>query len=108
MAGLSSLINHDEAMEVCGSSADGRKVVSEVRRLQPDLVIMDVKLPRVSGLVVARNLRRYLGNVQILFISSLGEAHIREEACNAGAVGFLDKAQEPERIMDGVRHALGL
>ena len=108
VAGLSSLINHAADMEVCGSAPDGRKVVSEVRRLQPDLVLLDVKLPRVSGLDVARNLRRFLGNVPILFISSLAEPRLREEAASLGARGFLEKTQEPRRILDGIRRALGL
>jgi DNA-binding NarL/FixJ family response regulator len=108
VAGLSSLINHASDMEVCGSAPDGRKVVSEVRRLHPDLVLMDVKLPRTSGLAVARNLRRFLGDVPILFISSLAEQGVREEAHNVGALGFLEKTQEPRRILDGIRRALGL
>lgn len=108
VAGLSSLINHDTSMEVCGSAPDGRKVVSEVRRLHPDLVLMDVKLPRTSGLVVARNIRKFLGDIPILFISSLTEPRIREEAGSIGALGFLEKTQEPGRILDGIRRALGL
>ncbi len=108
VAGLSSLINHDSAMEVCGSAPDGRKVVSEVRRLHPDLVLMDIKLPRTSGLVVARNIRKFLGDIPILFISSLAEPRLREEAVSIGARGFLEKTQEPGRILDGIRRALGL
>lgn len=95
-------------MEVCGSAPDGRKVVSEVRRLHPDLVLMDVKLPRTSGLAVARNLRRFLGDIPILFISSLAEQCVRDEAYNVGALGFLEKTQEPGRILDGIRRALGI
>lgn len=108
VAGLSSLINHDNSMEVCGSAPDGRKVVSEVRRLHPDLVLMDIKLPRTSGLAVARNIRKFLGDIPILFISSLTEPRLREEAVSIGALGFLEKTQEPGRILDGIRRALGL
>lgn len=108
VAGLSSLINHADDMEVCGSAPDGRKVVSEVRRLHPDLVLMDIKLPRVSGLDVARNIRRFLGDIPILFISSLAEPRLREEASDLGARGFIEKTQAPQHILDGIRRALGL
>lgn len=108
VAGLSSLINHDGAMEVCGSATDGRRVVSEVRRLHPDLVLMDIKLPRTSGLVVARNIRRFLGAIPILFISSLTEPGIQAEAGRISELGFIEKTQEPRRILDAIRRALGL
>ncbi len=108
VAGLSSLINHAADLEVCGSAPDGTHVVREVRRLHPDLVLMDIKLPGPNGLEVARGLRRMLGDIPILFISSLAEPRLRERATRLGALGFLEKTQEPARILDGIRHALGL
>lgn len=108
VAGLSSLINHDDNMEVCGSAPDGRKVVSEVRRLQPDLVLLDIRLPRTSGLIVARNIRRFLGAVPILFISSVAEPAVRAEAGQITTLGFVEKTQEPRRILEAIRRALGL
>ncbi len=108
VAGLSSLINHAADLEVCGSSPDGTHVVRDVRRLHPDLVLMDIKLPGPNGLEVARSLRRILGNIPILFISSLAEPRLRERAARLGALGFLEKTQEPSRILEGIRRALGL
>jgi len=108
VAGLSSLINHAGDLEVCGSSLDGIRVVSEVRRLHPDLVLMDVKLPQTDGLTIARSLRRMLGDIPILFISSLADARVRQQAFSLGALGFLEKTQEPNRLLEGIRRALGV
>lgn len=108
VAGLSSLINHAADLVVCGSAPDGSRVVRDVRRLQPDLVLMDIKLPGPNGLEVARQLRRLLGAVPILFISSLAEPRVRDEARSLGALGFLEKTQEPSRLLAGIRRALGL
>lgn len=108
VAGLTSLINHAPDLEVCGSAPDGSRVVSEVRRLHPDLVLMDVMLPRTDGITVARSLRRILGDIPILFISSLASSRVREQAHRIGALGFLDKTQEPNRLLEGIRRALNL
>ena len=108
VAGLSSLINHAADLEVCGSSPDGIRVVRDVRRLHPDLVLMDVKLPHTDGIEVARSLRRLLGDIPILFISSLAGPRVRQQALGLGALGFLEKTQEPNRILEGIRRALGL
>ncbi len=108
VAGLSSLINHATDLEVCGSAPDGANVVRDVRRLHPDLVLMDIKLPGADGISVARSLRRLLGDVPILFISSLAGSRVREEALRLGALGFLEKTQEPGRLLRGIRRALGV
>ncbi|MBK8476117.1 MAG: response regulator transcription factor [Opitutaceae bacterium] len=108
VAGLSSLINHAADLEVCGCSPDGLRVVSDVRRLHPDLVLLDVKLPHTDGITIARSLRRLLGDIPILFISSLVEPGVRQQAFGLGALGFLEKTQEPNRILDGIRRALGV
>ncbi len=108
VAGLSSLINHAPDLEVCGSAPDGRRVVSEVKRLRPDLVLMDVMLPGTDGITVARSLRRILGRVPILFISSLASSRVREQAQQLGSFGVLDKTQEPNRLLEGIRRALGI
>lgn len=106
VAGLSSLINHAPDLEVCGSAPDGTRVVSEVKRLHPDLVLMDVMLPGTDGITIARSLRRILGSVPILFISSLASARVREQAQRLGSFGVLDKTQEPNRLLEGIRRAL--
>jgi len=108
VAGLSSLINHCSDLEVCGSAADGAHVVRDVRRLHPDLVILDIKLPRTDGLTIARGLRRVFGDIPIVFISSLAEQRVRDEVSALGAASFIEKTQAPARVLEGIRRALGL
>jgi CheY-like chemotaxis protein len=106
VAGISSLINHTVGLEVCGCTCDGRRALGDVKRLQPDLVLLDVNLAHSSGLEIARSLRQTIGDIPILFLSSLAGAKVREEAAGLGALGFLEKTQEPSRLLDGIRRAL--
>ena len=106
VAGLSSLINHAHDLEVCGSSQDGLGVVRAVRRLNPDLVLMDVKLPQTDGITIAKSLRRIVGDIPILFISSLTDPRVCQQALGLGALGFLEKIQVPELLLAGIRRAL--
>lgn len=108
VAGLSSLINHSADLEVCGSASDGSHVVRDVRRLRPDLVIMDIKLPHTDGLTIARGLRRVFGDIPIVFISSLAAQRVRDEVAALGGLGFIEKTQAPARVLEEIHHALGL
>lgn len=106
VVGLSVLINDSADMEVCGTGHEEGQVLRDVRRLRPDLVILDVKLRHIDGFEVARALRRLVGEVPILFLSSLGDSQKRQMALYMGARGFLEKTQEPGLILEGIRRAL--
>jgi DNA-binding NarL/FixJ family response regulator len=106
VAGLTSLINQTPNLEVCGVSHDGTQVLRDLRRLHPDLVILDVQLSRTDGLTIAAALRRMAVDLPLLFLSSLANGTIRRKALQLGACAFLEKTQEPERILDGIQRAL--
>jgi len=106
VAGLSSLINQAGDLEVCGAAHEPAEVLREVHRLQPDLVILDVRLRDMDGLAVAEALRHAEGEIPLLFLSSLADSHLRHRALQLGARGFLEKTQEPERILQGIHRAL--
>jgi len=106
VAGLSSLINQAGDLEVCGAAHGADEVVREVRRLHPDLVILDVQLRDTDGLAVAEALRRVVGDIPLLFLSSLADPQHRRRAERLGALGFLEKTQKPDSILEGIHRAL--
>ena len=106
VVGLSSLINDSDDLEVCGFGHEAARVLRDVRRLHPDLVILDVQLRHTDGFAVARALRRVVGAVPFLFLSSQGDSQKRQMAVYLGARGFLEKTQEPGLILKGIRRAL--
>ncbi len=75
---------------VIGSARDGEEALSKIRSLRPDLIVMDVKMPRLSGIEIAKSLENESG-VDVLFYSAYGDRAILSEAMDAGGKGFLLK-----------------
>jgi DNA-binding NarL/FixJ family response regulator len=92
--------------EVIGSAQDGKTLVAEVRRLEPDLVVLDISMPVLNGIAAARQLREGGSKARFVFVS-MHEDPVVVRACLAeGASGFVIKHQlEPDLIM-AVREAL--
>jgi DNA-binding NarL/FixJ family response regulator len=91
-------------MEVVGEAADGREAVTEARRLRPDVVLMDVRMPDVDGIEATR---RLLGEdataVKIVMLTTFDMDEYVYDALRAGASGFLLKDVPPEQLVDGIR-----
>ncbi len=104
--GLRRILSSDERMTVVGEAASGYQALHLAEVERPDLVIMDVQLPGVTGLQIANALRRQLPNVAIIFLSM----HVDDErlfaAIRAGALGFLTKDSDPATIIDSVMAVL--
>lgn len=77
---------------VCGEVADGIQAVEAAKSLRPDLILMDVSMPRMNGLDAARIILREVRESRILIISQNDPAVIRRQAAEAGAHGFIEKS----------------
>jgi DNA-binding NarL/FixJ family response regulator len=103
---LANLLKEHSGWEVVAEAADGREALEYCRRLRPDLVIMDVRMPEVDGLVVTRAIKREFPSTVVLMLCGYGDADLLEEALEAGASGFILKTSTPQQITDAVRQAL--
>ncbi|PJJ02958.1 LuxR family two component transcriptional regulator [Streptomyces sp. 2333.5] len=106
-AGLRMMLASATDIEVVGEAADGGEVVALVERYDPDLVLMDIRMPSVDGLEATRLLRaRPQGRPEIVMLTTFTTDNYVLRALQAGAAGFLLKHTHPDRIIDAVRRAV--
>jgi two-component system nitrate/nitrite response regulator NarL len=103
---LASLIAGQFDMSVAGEASDGLEALDKVRALRPDLVIMDINMPRAGGIEGVRAIRAAGFDVPIVMLTIEDEDHDLFDAITAGANGYLLKNLKPEQLYDGIRGAV--
>ncbi|MFG3696778.1 response regulator [Micromonospora sp. NPDC047620] len=88
---------------VVATSGEGRQAVRVAAAARPDVVVLDLQLPDVSGVEVIRGLRAALPEVRVLMLSASGEQQSVLDAVKAGATGYLVKSAAPAEFLDAVR-----
>lgn len=101
-AGITAILSTAQDIDVVGSRTDGDQVEAAVRELRPDVVLCDVRMPRMSGVAVAASLSA-ADAPAVLMMTAFDEDGLVLEAISAGASGFLTKDEDPRRIIDAVR-----
>jgi DNA-binding NarL/FixJ family response regulator len=105
-AGFRMILEAEEDMNVVGEAADGRDAVAEARRLCPDVVLMDVRMPDVDGIEATRRLVGEAAPPSVTKVVMLTTFDMDEyvyDALKAGASGFLLKDVPPEQLVAGIR-----
>jgi len=92
--------------EVVGAVSDGRSLVDAALRLKPDLIVVDVTMPLLSGIDATRQIRKNLPRVKVLFLTVHTNPAYLREAWSAGAIGYILKSSTREQILDAVTKAL--
>jgi DNA-binding NarL/FixJ family response regulator len=103
--GLRSLIEKDPGMEVIGEAEDGQRVVELVGELLPDVVIMDVTMPKLNGIEATRLILQKHPGVNVIVLSMHPDKHIVKETLEAGASGYVLKSylfDELSRALEAV------
>jgi DNA-binding NarL/FixJ family response regulator len=104
-AGFRALLDAAEDIEVVGEAADGDEAVSAAKTLQPDVVLMDIRMPGTDGLEATRRIvaDARLRSVRVVILTTFDLDEYVFEAIRAGASGFLVKDSEPEELIRAVR-----
>jgi len=102
-AGLRMLIDAEEDLEVAGEASDGRHAVDAARRLQPDVVLMDIQMPRLDGLAATREVLAAADPPRVLVLTTFDRNEYVYEALRAGASGFLLKDMPGPQLVAGLR-----
>ncbi|GAA3649602.1 response regulator [Streptomyces fenghuangensis] len=101
--GFSVLLNAQPDMEVVGEAVDGREAVEAVARLEPDVVLMDIRMPVVNGLEATREICASGSAARVLILTTYDLDEYVYQALRAGASGFLLKDASAGQLADGVR-----
>ncbi len=102
---LKYLIEMHEGLQLVGSFENAINAVEQVGQCRPDVVLMDVEMPEISGIEAVRKIKESYPGVVILMQTIFDEEHIIFEAIKAGASGYLIKKSAPATIIDGIREA---
>lgn len=101
--GLQALIETRPAWKVCGVAGTGPQALEEAKRLKPDIVIVDMKLPGWDGLEVTRRIKRQLPECEILIFTGVSESdELIRNAYASGAKGFISKNEAPQFLLDAL------
>ena len=101
--GTAALLETEDSIEVVGEASDGQEAVEKVGRLQPDVVLMDLVMPRMDGIEATRRITESQPDVRILVLTSFASDDRIFPALKAGALGYLLKDAEPEELVRAIR-----
>jgi len=101
-AGLRSVLSSDDAIEVVGEARDGRAAVARAPRLEPDVVLMDVRMPELDGIAATSELLAAAPAARVLIVTTFEHDEYVFGALKAGASGFLLKRSSPEELIAGI------
>ncbi|GLX50075.1 DNA-binding response regulator [Streptomyces hygroscopicus subsp. hygroscopicus] len=101
--GFSVLLNAMPDIEVVGEAVNGREAVEQVRRLAPDVVLMDIRMPELNGIEATREIVAADATAKVLVLTTFDLDEYVYQALRAGASGFLLKDASARQLADGVR-----
>jgi PAS domain S-box-containing protein len=89
--GVLSFLRARTDFQVCGEAVDGEDAVEKAKQLRPDVILMDVNMPKLNGLNATREIQKVLPDTKVLILSQHNSAELKREALNAGARAYVDK-----------------
>jgi DNA-binding NarL/FixJ family response regulator len=105
--GLRMVLTAEPDIEVAGEAADGAQAEQRAAELRPDVVLMDVRMPRVDGIEGSRRVLAASPGSRVVILTTFGEDEYVEAALRAGVSGFLLKVSSPEDLIAAVRTVAG-
>ena len=104
--GLSNCLAGQADLTVCGAAADVKEALQQIDSTQPDLVVIDISLKDGNGIDLIKQIRTRNSRIKMLIYSMFDESAYAERAVRAGALGYVNKQEPPEKLLDGIRQVL--
>jgi DNA-binding NarL/FixJ family response regulator len=111
--GIRSLLSNYPEFEIVGEAEDGAAAITQIRRLAPDITLLDIRMPGESGLEVLKQIRQIQPEAKVLMLTSFDDDEYVMEALRTGAYGFVLKSVSDEILINAIRavqqghHVLG-
>ena len=103
---ICSTIEKRPELQIVGEVSDGLEAVQSAEKLRPDLIVLDIGLPSLNGIEVARRIRNLSGESKVLFVSQESSADVVQEALGTGAHGYVVKTDAGSELLEGVNAVL--
>jgi DNA-binding NarL/FixJ family response regulator len=104
--GLQTILQLEDDMEVIGGAENGKEAYELVKKEQPDIVLMDIKMPIMDGIEAMKLIKRDMSNTVVLMLTTFAEDKFIVDAMAGGADGFLLKDMPADRVVQTVRDAM--
>ena len=101
--GFKVLLKDQEDVVLIGEATNGRALLALVTKIQPDIVITDIKMPEMSGIEVCKHIRNEFPHMQVIALSMFNDDHLIVDMLEAGASGYLLKNTKRQELLDAVQ-----
>jgi DNA-binding NarL/FixJ family response regulator len=101
-AGLRELIDSEPGLEMAGEASNGREAVRLAQELKPDVILMDLIMPDMSGVEAIQEIKKILPQMRILVLSSFSEEDQIRKAVRSGALGYILKIANPQELVRAI------
>ena len=104
--GLARLLEEHQGLKVVGEAINGQIAVEKAEKLKPDIIIMDIAMPRMNGIEAAKRIRKLVPETKIIILSMYSHEHYIHELLECGVSGYLLKDSSGQDIIKAIRAAL--
>ena len=104
--GLTQLINNEPDLQVCGESDNAITGLEDIKRVKPDIALVDITLPRRSGLMLVKDIRLWVPSTYVLALSMHDESLYAERVLRAGGHGYIMKNEGGDKLLQAMRRVL--
>lgn len=103
---IKAILNSDDVLEVIGEARDGQEAIQLCRGLHPDLILMDVSMPKMDGLEATRKIKAEFPRTSVLILTAHADHRLLMDAVKSGAAGYVLKGEHPDHILDAISAVL--
>ena len=104
--GIKAILERDPALEVAGEAQDAGEAISRSRELRPDLILMDVSIPKMDGIEATREIKALFPKTSVLILTAHSDPQLLMDAVKAGAAGYILKGDSQNRMLDAIKAVL--